>query len=35
MNIVLKSAEERIDDEVQRKFDIAILRGDNVIYISP
>ena len=35
MNIVLKNAEERIDDEVVRKFDIAILRGDNVIYISP
>ncbi len=35
MNIVLKNAEERMDDEVVRKLDIAILRGDNVIYISP
>lgn len=35
MNIVLKSAEERMGEEVLRKFDIAILRGDNVIYISP
>ena len=35
MNIVLKGAEERMDDEVVRKLDIAILRGDNVIYISP
>jgi small nuclear ribonucleoprotein len=35
MNIVLKGAEERIDDKVQRKLDVAILRGDNVIYISP
>ncbi len=35
MNIVLKNAEERMDDKVVRKFDIAILRGDNVIYISP
>jgi small nuclear ribonucleoprotein len=35
MNIVLKNAEERMNDEVVRKFDIAILRGDNVIYISP
>ncbi len=35
MNIVLKNAEERMDDEVVRKFDITILRGDNVIYISP
>ncbi|MFQ5910305.1 MAG: LSM domain-containing protein [Thermoplasmata archaeon] len=35
MNIVLKNAEERISDEVVRKYDITILRGDNVIYISP
>lgn len=35
MNIVLKNAEERMDDEVVRKFDVTILRGDNVIYISP
>ena len=35
MNIVLKGAEERMDDELVRKLDIAILRGDNVIYISP
>lgn len=35
MNIVLKNAEERMDDDVVRKFDIAILRGDNVVYISP
>lgn len=35
MNIVLKSAEERMGEEVLRKFDVAILRGDNVIYISP
>ncbi|MFQ6128684.1 MAG: LSM domain-containing protein [Thermoplasmata archaeon] len=35
MNIVLKNAEERVGDELLRKFDVAILRGDNVIYISP
>ncbi|MEE9506126.1 MAG: LSM domain-containing protein [Thermoplasmata archaeon] len=35
MNIVLTGAEERMDDEVVRKLDVAILRGDNVIYISP
>jgi small nuclear ribonucleoprotein len=35
MNIVLKNAEEREGDEVLRKFQVAILRGDNVIYISP
>ena len=35
MNIVLKNAEEMEGGEVIRKLDLAILRGDNVIYISP
>lgn len=35
MNIVLKNAEEIINSQVVRKVDIAIVRGDNVIYISP
>jgi small nuclear ribonucleoprotein len=35
MNLVLKNAEEYIDKELKRKMDIAIVRGDNVIYISP
>jgi small nuclear ribonucleoprotein len=35
MNLVLKNAEEYIDKELRRKMDIAIVRGDNVIYISP
>ncbi|MCK5397049.1 MAG: small nuclear ribonucleoprotein, partial [Thermoplasmata archaeon] len=35
MNIVLKNAEEMEGGEVKRKLDLAIVRGDNVIYISP
>ena len=35
MNIVLKNAEEMEGGKVIRKLDLAILRGDNVIYISP
>lgn len=35
MNLVIKNAEEFIKGEPVRKLDIAIVRGDNVIYISP
>lgn len=35
MNLVLKNAEELIDGKQIRKLDLAIVRGDNVIYISP
>ncbi len=35
MNLVLKNAEELIGGEVVRKHDVTIVRGDNVIYISP
>lgn len=35
MNIVLKNAEEIVNNEVVRKLEVAIVRGDNVIYISP
>jgi len=35
MNIVLRNAEEVIDGDVKRKLDQTIVRGDNVIYISP
>ena len=35
MNLVLRSAEETQDNQSQRKMDLAIVRGDNVIYISP
>ena len=35
MNLVLKNAEERYDGETVRKLNTVIVRGDNVIYISP
>ena len=35
MNLVLRNAEEILDNEVRRKLDSIIVRGDNVIYISP
>ena len=35
MNLVLKNAEELDAGEVKRKLELAIVRGDNVIYISP
>jgi len=35
MNLVLRAAEETQDNQSQRKMDLAIVRGDNVIYISP
>ncbi|MBX8636701.1 MAG: small nuclear ribonucleoprotein [Thermoplasmata archaeon] len=35
MNLVLKNAEELVNNEVVRKLEITIVRGDNVIYISP
>ncbi|MGD0056947.1 MAG: LSM domain-containing protein [Methanomassiliicoccales archaeon] len=35
MNLVLKNAEELINNEVVRKLEVTIVRGDNVIYISP
>jgi len=35
MNLVLKNAEEFVEKELKRKLDMAIVRGDNVVYISP
>ena len=35
MNLVLKNVEEYHEKELQRKLDLTIVRGDNVIYISP
>lgn len=35
MNLVLKNAEEIMDGELKRKLSTAIIRGDNVIYVSP
>lgn len=35
MNLVLRNAEEYIDGVLKRKLDSVLVRGDNVIYISP
>ncbi len=35
MNLVLRNAEEFQDRESVRKVDLTVVRGDNVIYISP
>jgi small nuclear ribonucleoprotein len=35
MNLVLKNAEEYIDGLLKRKLENVLVRGDNVIYISP
>ena len=35
MNLVLKNAEEYTENSVSRKLATAIVRGDNVIYLSP
>lgn len=35
MNLVLKNAQELVNDEVVNRYNLAIVRGDNVIYISP
>ncbi len=35
MNLVLKNAEETVEGQVVRKIEQTIVRGDNVIYISP
>ena len=35
MNLVLKNAEETHEGQVVRKIEQTIVRGDNVIYISP
>jgi len=35
MNLVLRNAEEFVNNELVRKVDVALVRGDNVIYISP
>ena len=35
MNIVLKSAEEHVNKQLKGVLELAIVRGDNVIYISP
>jgi len=35
MNLVLKNADEIIDGNVTTKRETVIVRGDNIIYISP
>jgi len=35
MNLVLRNVEELQEGKLLRKLNIAIVRGDNVIYISP
>ncbi len=35
MNLVLRNAEERLDGQPMRGLSVVIVRGDNVIYISP
>lgn len=35
MNVVLKNADEIKDGETVTKHNLVILRGDNIIYISP
>jgi len=35
MNLVLKKAEEIINGESVKNHDTIIVRGDNIIYISP
>lgn len=35
MNLVLDNAEEMIEDKENRQLGTVILRGDNVVYISP
>ena len=35
MNLMLEDAEELIDGEAARKIGTVIVRGDNVVYVSP
>ena len=35
MNLVLKNAEELVNKQPRGVLELAIVRGDNVIYISP
>ena len=35
MNLVLKNAEEIVNGQSLMKLNLTIVRGDNVIYISP
>jgi len=35
LNLILKNAEEYIEGEKKREIEKVIVRGDNIIYISP
>jgi small nuclear ribonucleoprotein len=35
MNLVLKNADEMYNGESMAKHNVIILRGDNIIYVSP
>ncbi|MCQ2972073.1 MAG: RNA-binding protein [archaeon] len=35
LNLVLNDAEELEDGEVTRRLGIVLIRGDNIVYISP
>ncbi len=35
MNLVLKNAEELVNRESVGRVELAVVRGDNVVYISP
>ena len=35
MNLVLNDAEELQDGEVTKRLGVVLIRGDNIVYISP
>ncbi len=35
MNLVLKNAEELVEGQTSTKHNTIIVRGDNIIYVSP
>ncbi len=35
MNVILKNAEEYLEGELVRKAETTLVRGDNIIFISP
>lgn len=35
LNLVLSGAEEVVADEVTQRSELALLRGDSIVYISP
>lgn len=35
MNIVLKNADEIVNGETTAKHNTVVVRGDNIIYVSP